>query len=294
MTIRIIHRHRVACARMQGYSAPLSGNHAAQQNSGHGRQSGMAGRCPWGIGLCHAAQQGLRLLGFIACLAMGSTQLSAVLLNQGTTGQFGNDLTAPISITNNDSGVTYNSLKFDSQLADLLWSAYGVTDLYNNDFSSFVNSGTFGYDIDSVLSQVKNGWNSNVNSDGTISLTNVGGPSDQFNTGKTMTGNYFFNKSLLDADNDGNPNYTFHLLSDAEGMPNFSSPLTKTGIVGSGLDSGHFLEAYFGIDTFSAPGQAYALVPTDFHPQIPEPRFFAVILSLFALSLGLRKRRMKA
>lgn len=292
MTIRIIHRHRVACARMQGYSAPLSGNHAAQQNSGHGRQSGMGGRCPWGIGLCHAAQQGLRLLGFIACLAMGSTQLSAVLLNLSTTGQFGNDLTAPISITNNDSGVTYNSLKFDSQLADLLWSAYGVTDLYDNNFSSFVNSGMFGYEIDPILSEVTNGWFPEVNADGTISIDRFSG--DQFNEGKTMTGNYFFNKNLLDADNDGNPNYTFHLLSDAEGMPNFSSPLTKTGIVGSNLDSGHMLEAYFGIDTFSAPGQQYALVPTDYHPQIPEPRFFAVILSLFALSLGLRKIRMKA
>ena len=219
-----------------------------------------------------------------------------VQINQGSTGEFGNDLTAPISITNNDTGVSYNSLKFDSQLADLLWSAYGVSDLYDNDFSSFTGSGDFGYNISSG-SQVQGGWNSSVNGDGTISLSHIGGrPSDydQFNTDKTMTGNYFLNKSLLDADNDGNANYTFHLLSDAQSMPNFSSPLTKTGIVGSGLDSGDFLEAYTtGTSIFSTSGEAYALVPTDNHPAIPEPATYAGIMGALTLLGVMAYKKMK-
>jgi len=215
---------------------------------------------------------------------------SAVQLIQGTTGQFGSELTAPIDITNNDAGVTYDSLMLDSGLADLVFSAYGVSDLYNNDFQDFLNSGAFGFDIDGT-SQVQNGWNSSNNSDGTISIQQGQFGGEDFNTNKTMTGNYFFLKSLLDADGDGKDNYTFHLLSDAQDEANFSSPLTKISNVGSNLN-GNFLEAYAGIDAFSSSGQAYALVPTNDHPAIPEPAKLALYLGLGALiTLVLRKRR---
>lgn len=219
----------------------------------------------------------------------------AVIVVQGATSEIPGNQTAFISIENNDTGVTYNSLKFDSQLADLLWQAHGVADNYSNDFSAFVASGVFGYFIDSVLSQVKNSWFPQVNADGTLSILKFGG--DDFSTGKTMTGNYYFNSALLDADNDGHANYTFHLLSAAQAMPNFSSPFTLTGVVGANLN-GNFLEAETLLPApapayITVSGQAYALVPTDAHPAIPEPAAFASGLGVMALAgvVLMRRRR---
>jgi hypothetical protein len=237
----------------------------------------------------HALQQWRLTAGIISMLiAVQATH--AVQITQGTTDSTPSLITAPLSITNNDTGVTYSSLKLDSGLADLIFSAYGVSDLYNNNFQDFLSSGHVGYNISSG-SQVQNNWFTEVNSDSTISLDHFGGENN-FNTDKTMTGNYFFLKDLLDADGDGKDNYTFHLLSDAELMPNFSSPLTKQSIVGSSLD-GDFLQAYTieAGDPFAAQGQAYALVPTDYHPQIPEPSRLALFLGLGTiLTVFARKR----
>jgi hypothetical protein len=74
-------------------------------------------------------------------------------------------------------------------------------------------------------------------------------------------------------------------------MPNFSSPLTLTGVVGANLN-GNFLEAYAGAGIAPASGEAYALVPTDAHPAIPEPAAFASGLGVMALAgVVLMKRR---
>lgn len=221
----------------------------------------------------------------------------AIVVTQGEVESDQNAYAAPILVENAASGVTFDSVRFDSQLADLLWQAYGVQELYNNDFSSFLNDEVIGYDIDRQLSQISGGWNASVNPDGTIDISNVGNfPGvDQFSTGQTMTGFYFINKSLLDADGDGNLNYTFVLLDEAGHFdhPNFSSPLTKTGVVGDNLN-GNFAEAYTG-DAFvyTSSGQAYALIPTDDHPQIPEPSAAGAVLGALALAAVMVYKKFK-
>lgn len=239
---------------------------------------------------------GKNLQSIIAASAIGLGALSpqqseGLQLTQGV-GAVGNDITVPVDLTNNDSGVSYNSLVLDSGLANLLFSAYGVADLYGNDFQSFLNSGDFGYDISS--GDVKNGWNADTNSDGTIGIQQGEFGGEPFDTDKTMTGNYFFLKSLLDAENDGNDNYTFHLLSDAQNEANFGSPLTKKSIVGSSLNNDFAQAEGQGASNFFAQGESYALVPTDFHPQIPEPSSYGLLLGLGALGGAVLRRRNRA
>ncbi|MCC5839717.1 MAG: hypothetical protein JJT96_06285 [Opitutales bacterium] len=226
-----------------------------------------------------------------------------MLLLAQAKGELDEDITAGINLTNNAPGVNFDSLRLDSGFFGLIHSAYGVSNIYQTP-QDLVNSGQVGYSITGDGS-VYNGWNSVINSDLTVSLNNLsstnpnaipGGDYDQFSTGKNTTGFFFANKGLLNIDNnvDGQLNYDLVILDENgnSNHPNFASPLTKTGIVGSSL-GGNFAEAYAGIDTFSAPGQAYALVPTDYHPQIPEPAAYASVLGALALA-GVMYRRRRA
>ncbi len=194
-------------------------------------------------------------------------------------------------ITNNDTGATYDSLRLDSQLADLLWSSYQVPTLYGNDFQTFLSSGDIGYGIEpgSPTTNVYNGWNANFDSNGAVDIDNIGGPSDVFSSGKTMDGNFFFDKQILDADNDGLANYDLKFLTDLT-TSELNDPLTIVGSVGS-HNNGNFVEAYDGLFTATSGGNAYALVPTADHPAVPEPAVTGLALGVLAGGWSLLRRR---
>jgi hypothetical protein len=198
-----------------------------------------------------------------------------------------------MDITNNDTGVVYTSLKGDSQLSDMLFSAYGVSDLYNNNFQNFLSSGDLGYSI--TGGQVENGWNSSFNPDGTFGLTHgpglAGFDYDQFSDGKTMDGNFFFNTSLLDADGDGNNNYELKLFSDLT-QAEINDSLTIAGVVGAN-NGGNSITAFDGLGSGSATGNQYALVATDYHPSIPEPASAAGVIGGLALVAAVAYNRMR-
>lgn len=208
-------------------------------------------------------------------------------------GQIGTTLTASFYIENDDVGVNYDSVRMDSQWADMIWQAHGVEDLYAGDFQSFLSSGLLGYNI-SNGSAVKVGWSADFQTDGTIQFTHgpgiPGGDFDVFSTGTTLTGNFFLHDSLLDADGDGNANYTLVFAGDLT-VDELSDPLTIVGQIGVN-NGGNSITAFAGAGSASASGEAYALVATESHPEaVPEPAASALILGLSFLSLALFRRQ---
>jgi len=157
----------------------------------------------------------------------------------------------------------------------------------------------YGIEPGSPTTNVYNGWNATFDSNGAVDIENLsatipiaipGGDYDVFSSGKTMNGNFFFDKQILDADNDGLANYDLKFLKDLTTSES-NDPLTIVGSVGS-HNNGNFVEAYAGINTLSAGGSEYALVPTADHPAVPEPAKVGLGAGLAAMALaGSRRRR---
>ena len=207
------------------------------------------------------------------------------------------------NITNNDTGVSYNSLTGEAQLPNLFWDAYGVSDAFGGDFNQYLSS-QFEVDLFSGT-DIVNGWNGSFNNDGTYDLTHINGlPGTfaDFSTGKTAETNYSidnvinFNnptntKTLLDADGDGNNNYVFGLTSDFT-TAQLNDSLTIVGQIGAN-NGGNSVTAYAGSGNASDTGNQYALVATDYHPAIPEPASAAGVLGGLALLTAVAYNRVK-
>ena len=208
------------------------------------------------------------------------------------------------NITNDDIGVSYQSLKGEAQLPNLFWDAYGVSDAFGGDFSQYLSSqfavGLF------PGSDIHRGWEGSFNTDGTYNLTNRGGipgiDYSDFNFGKTAETNYgFYNvinfnnptntKTLLDADGDGNNNYVFGLTSDFT-TAQLNDSLTIVGQIGAN-NGGNSITTYEGLFSSSASGNQYALVATDYHPAIPEPASAAGVLGGLALLAAVAYNRVR-
>ena len=269
---------------------PAGKSRASQRKSYRAKQPGIARPSPL------RRPEGLVRQLVLIALCLLPTKGYMVMIND-TIGSVGNDVTAKIDIENNDTGATYDSLRLDSQLADLLWSSYQVPTLYGNDFQTFLSSGDIEYEIDTV-GDVHNGWNTNFDSNGAVDIDNVsatnpsaipGGDYDVFSSGKTMQGTYFIDKQILDAENDGLANYDLKFLTDLT-TSELNDPLTIVGSVGS-HNNGNFVEAYDGLFTATSGGNAYALVPTADHPAVPEPAVTGLALGVLAGGLSLLRRR---
>ena len=207
------------------------------------------------------------------------------------------------NITNNDTGVSYNSLTGEAQLPNLFWDAYGVSDAFGGDFNQYLSS-QFEVDLFSGT-DIHRGWEGSFNTDGTYNLTHINGlPGTfaDFSTGKTAETDYgFYNvinfnnpantKTLLDADGDGNNNYVFGLTSDFT-TAQLNDSLTIVGQIGAN-NGGNSITTYENLFSSSASGNQYALVATDYHPAIPEPASAAGVLGGLALLAAVAYNRVR-
>ena len=152
-----------------------------------------------------------------------------------------------------EDGSPYESLLGQHQLVDMLWQIPEVKTEYGNNFGSFAtDSSVHGYSIEAGISPVGNGWFSSLNADGTYNVENVGGFAgfdfDEFNANKTMNGNYFFNNSLTDVNDDGKNDYELKFLGDLT-PTELSDSFTITGSLPT--EGQHSIIANSGIDQFT-------------------------------------------
>jgi hypothetical protein len=90
---------------------------------------------------------------------------------------------------------------------------------------------------------------------------------------------------LLDADGDGNANYALKLFSDLSAAE-LSDRLTIVGQVGANNGGNSITANTTGTEAFSASGNAYALVPTEFHRKaVPKASAFGLVLGTLAFCL---------
>jgi len=160
-----------------------------------------------------------------AALALMASPAKGSIIIESPTGIGSNaTITAhDYDFRNGDEGINYESLLGKHQLDDMLWAIPEVQTQYGGNFGSFAtDSAAHGYSIESG-SQVGNGWSSSLNADGTYSIGNLsstnpsaipGGDFDIFSDNKIMNGNYFFNNSLTDVNNDGNNDYQLKFWND--------------------------------------------------------------------------------
>ena len=255
-----------------------SPTHVKQQNSALAWQWPMRIRVTGYLRLSHATQRGFRAAACFS-LAFGLASLftpaksdAAVLIPNDPIVDSNDNIALNVSATNNDTGAIYNSAELNvfKELASQLYALpanqanYGsVTDLMA-DWNFFIDP----------TGDVSNGWNSQKENDGSISLTNRG-----FNYHE-WTSNPGSNTQL----------YTLTIPMsqlDFTGVSGYNPD--KAGIVLSGLDN-TMSDAFVGTmdmdNIFSADSQFYQVA-------IPEEKTYAIIFGLAALGAGLYRRHQK-
>jgi hypothetical protein len=187
-----------------------------------------------------------------------------------------------INLTNDDEGAIYDSgeLTLLVSLAQSLWNVIPVNQVAYANIAELVadwnvNIRTAGD------AQVYNGWNRTVNADGSIDLSHIGGIPDV---------SYTLWRDSLNFPNQNTMALTIQIplvQLELDGDSGYN-PLSDARIeLGSGTLPGAFVGTHDSLNSYSASGTLYAV--------IPEPSSVYLLLfgvwSLLVLRRGLRKLR---
>ncbi len=157
---------RIRARRSHAVGHPPAGKRrASQRKSYRARQPGIARISP-----LHGLAGLVRQLVLAALCLLPAKGYMVIMTSPNGIIENSSLVSIDADITNNDTGATYDSLRLDSQLADLLWSSYQVPTLYGNDFQTFLSD--IGYSIEpgSPTTNVYNGWNANFDSNGAVDM----------------------------------------------------------------------------------------------------------------------------
>jgi len=186
-----------------------------------------------------------------------------------------NNVILKVGVENNNVGSTYNSglSNHFSLLDDSLYSLIPQNQIDYTDSADLVaNWG--GISILAPPGEVKNGWNGNFNTDGSLDLTSAGKSADSWTQTNSNSDYMFFEKAISKN------------LLEFDGIAGYN-PATDASIVLSG-ESNTMSDAFVGTqnidNVFSASGQYFQV-------QVPEVSASALVMGgLAALVLCLRRR----